>query len=317
MRETLKEYTQKKLKGITFGGSVKGLTIHALAFADDIALLSTNIGDAIKQIEILAKHAAKFGLQISQEKTKFMSNKFKEIKELHTSIGCIERVKHFKYLGETITDTGIEKEAVKLRIAKLRRAQILTQKLYAKKCLSRNAKLLHYNTVTKTEVLYAAETLSLKNKGLVEDLEKKERVILRKILGGHKKIGEKWIKMSNEKIYQFIKPVTTEMRKRRLMFFGHLVRMDESRLTKKIFNIIQQRKSSNSWLQGIKKDLTEVELTEMDATNRDKYRKAILEFEVFQEAPKTKTNRKLTAEHLAKMAAGRRTALEKRKKKIM
>ncbi|XP_049813834.1 uncharacterized protein LOC126260542 [Schistocerca nitens] len=53
---------------------------------------------------------------------------------------------------------------------------------------------------------------------------------------------------------------------------------------------------------------------QMVAMNRDKYRKAITEFEVIQEAPKPKTNGNLTAEHVEKIAAGRRAAREEKEK---
>ena len=76
-------------------------------------------------------------------------------------IGGIERVKKFKYLGETIQENGLEKAGVGDRILKMERAYGLTKNIYNKKCISWNAKIRHYNTVVKTECLYASECLSM------------------------------------------------------------------------------------------------------------------------------------------------------------
>ena len=49
--------------------------------------------------------------------------------------------------------------------------------------ISKYTKLRHYNTVIKPECLYGAETLILNRKADIENIVKKERKIIRKILG--------------------------------------------------------------------------------------------------------------------------------------
>ena len=45
------------------------------------------------------------------------------------------------------------------------------------------------------------------------------------------------------------------MRKRRLLFFGNLYRMDDNRLTKQIFKYLWGKKSTLSWIKEVQKDL--------------------------------------------------------------
>lgn len=66
----------------------------------------------------------------------------------------------------------------------------LCTNIYNKKSISINEKLRHYNTVIRPEVLYAAETLTIKRATLERKLEIKKRTFLRKILGPRITNGE-------------------------------------------------------------------------------------------------------------------------------
>ncbi len=118
----------------------------------------------------------------------------------------------------------------------------LTKNTYNKKSLSWNAKIRHYNTVIKPEALYAAETLAMTNQDPIEKLEIKERKILRKILGP-KFHNNKLIHVKNETLYQRTEKLSDTMRKRRIDFYGHILRMNPNRLTKKIFDYFHQKKN--------------------------------------------------------------------------
>ena len=112
-----------------------------------------------------------------------MSNVKSAPKYLNTKYGKIKRVHQFKYLGEIIQESGLEKFANDARCQKMTTAFRLTQNIYNKKSISRHAKLRHYNSVIKPECLYGAETLVLNRKMDVDKIQKRERKIVRKILG--------------------------------------------------------------------------------------------------------------------------------------
>ncbi|KAK9875033.1 hypothetical protein WA026_005839 [Henosepilachna vigintioctopunctata] len=112
-----------------------------------------------------------------------MKQQLLNIQKLNTKYGKINRVTHFKYLGEILAPTGGEKIAQKTRLSKMKRAYGLTHNIYNKKCMSIHTKIRHYNTVFKPQALYASETLTILTKSDMENILKEERKIIRKILG--------------------------------------------------------------------------------------------------------------------------------------
>ena len=87
---------------------------------------------AIKQVELLKESAEKTGLQISFEKTKFMTNIKTAPKRIKTKYGQILRTDSFKCLGEVIQQNVSDKEAINFRV-KLKIAYYLTKDTYNKK----------------------------------------------------------------------------------------------------------------------------------------------------------------------------------------
>ena len=144
---------------------------------------------------------------------------------------------------------------MKTRSQKLNLALHLTQGMYNKKSLSRNAKLRHYQTVIRPEALYAVECFNLNNEGTVQRLELQERKILRKIYGPI--IKENYVRHNrpNSELYKNCEKLSHVMKKRRLAFYGHLQRMDDSRLPKKLFDHFLQKKYQPTWFTNTKKDL--------------------------------------------------------------
>lgn len=268
------------------------IKIDCLAFADDLAILTHDIAAAQKQIELLKEIAEKVGLQISFEKTKYMTCDKSGTPFLKTKYGKIQRVSHFKYLGETIMENGLEKIANKIRCQKMEIALRLTQNIYNKKSLSRNTKLRHYNTVIKPECLYGAETLILNRKKDIEDIDKKERKIVRKILGPKLINNTTYRLRGNEEIKQYT-TIHSDMRKRRLKFYGHIKRMHPSRLTRQIVEFYENRSKAKTetmkWIAAIKHDLTSASITQEDIQDRKTFRQKVHAWEVGQTEQRKKT----------------------------
>lgn len=197
--------------------------------------------------------------------------------KLRTKYGDINRVEKFKYLGEVIMRNGLDKEAIAERIHKLEIAYQTSRMIYNKKCLSQNTKIRHYETVLKPVVIYASETLFLNaNKGLLEELEKKERRIIRGILGSNYKNGVHQ-KKSNNEVYSKIVKITETIRKRRASFYGHLKRMDGNRLTKNIFDFFDSKTTTTMpWFKNTKEDLQMMQIKPEDAFDRQFFRKKLL-----------------------------------------
>lgn len=140
MREWRENLIQKNMwKPIKIGRKVQ---ITCLAFADDLAILAETEYQAVTLVETLVEFAEKVGLQISFEKTVFFCTQL-ETTVLNTKYGIIRRVPYFKYLGEILEPTGLEKKSQENRELKLRRAYGRTHDIYNKKCLSIQTKIRH------------------------------------------------------------------------------------------------------------------------------------------------------------------------------
>lgn len=75
----------------------------------------------------------------------------------------------------------------------------------------------------KPEILYAGETLTLIRKGDREEILKKERKIMRKILASLE--TEDGYRLESRKNTEKLSNVAVEIRKRRLWFYGHIHRL--------------------------------------------------------------------------------------------
>ena len=51
------------------------------------------------------------------------------------------------------------------------------------------------------------------------------------------------------------------MRKRRIHFYGHLFRMNTTRLSKRIFDFFNNKKTKITWFKEVEKDLEELKIT--------------------------------------------------------
>ncbi|WP_419619002.1 hypothetical protein, partial [Thiolapillus sp.] len=91
--------------------SIGGRTITNLRFADDIDGLAGEEDELANLVERLDKASTAYGMEISAEKTKLMSNNTSGINtEIKVNGQKLEAVTSFKYLGSVITDEGSKPE---------------------------------------------------------------------------------------------------------------------------------------------------------------------------------------------------------------
>ena len=91
--------------------SIGGRTITNLHFADDIDGLAGEEEELTNLVEHLDKASTAYGMEISAEKTKLMTNNTSGINtEIKVNGEKLETVTSFKYLGSVITDEGSKPE---------------------------------------------------------------------------------------------------------------------------------------------------------------------------------------------------------------
>ena len=84
-----------------------GWTITNLRFAGDIDGLAGEEEELANLVERLDKASTAYGMEISAEKTKLMTNNISGINtEIKVKGQKLETITSFKYLGSTITDEG-------------------------------------------------------------------------------------------------------------------------------------------------------------------------------------------------------------------
>ena len=85
--------------------SIGGRTITKLRFADDIGGLAGEEEELANLVGRLDKAFTSYGMEISAEKTKLMTNNTSDINtEIKANGQKLETVTSFKYLGSVITD---------------------------------------------------------------------------------------------------------------------------------------------------------------------------------------------------------------------
>jgi len=120
--------------------------VNILAYADDIALIGKNEIEIIKLFVEIENIVRKFGLQINQEKTKYViverKNNLKKNKIGHLKIKNykFERVENFKYLGVILNEDNYNQIDLQDRIKNANKTYFMLQNFFKNKNISKELK---------------------------------------------------------------------------------------------------------------------------------------------------------------------------------
>jgi len=155
--------------------------------------------------------ARKFGLQINQEKEKYMiverKNSLKGNKIGHLKIKNFkfERVESFKYLGVILNKDNNKQIDLKETITNASKTHVMLQTFFKNKNISKKIKLRLKNTTIHKTLTYASETWSL-TKSNRKQLNIFERKVYRRILGPvYNDEKGNWRILNNKEIYASVK----------------------------------------------------------------------------------------------------------------
>ena len=116
--------------------SIGGKTITNLRFADDIDGLAGKEEELASLVDRLNKTSAAFGMEISAEKTKLMTNNANGISiDIRINGEKLDEVDSFKDLGAVITDHGSKPEVLS-RIAQTTAALVRLKTIWNDKHIS-------------------------------------------------------------------------------------------------------------------------------------------------------------------------------------
>ena len=138
--------------------SVGGRTITNLCFADNIDGLAGEEEELAKLVERLDKASTAYGVEISAEKTKLMTNNTSCINtEIKVNGQKLETDTSFKYLGSFITDEGSKPEILS-RIAQTTAVLTRLKPVWIDKSISLSSKIRLMHSLVTSTFLYASES---------------------------------------------------------------------------------------------------------------------------------------------------------------
>ena len=121
--------------------SIGGRSITNLRFADDIDDLAGEEEELANLVERLDKASTAYGMEVSAEKTKLMTNNTSGINtKIKVTGQKLETVTSFKYLGSIITDEGSKPEILS-RIAQATAAFTRLKPVWIDKSISLSSKI--------------------------------------------------------------------------------------------------------------------------------------------------------------------------------
>lgn len=231
------------LEGAVRAAGISGNIAHSskqlLAYADDIVLIARNRRSLERGLLLLEKEARERGLEINQDKTKYMTSTRRSTNNTNIKIGqySFKQVESFKYLGVTINGKNERSVEVTERIKAGDRAYWRYRQLLKDKQLSTKTKLRVYRTAIRPVVTYAAEVMCLTSKD-EERLRIFERKILRRILGPKKTDEGLYRNLMNFEVEKALegRDIVTFIKQQRLRWFGHIQRRDSDTTIKKIYD---------------------------------------------------------------------------------
>jgi len=238
-----------------------------LGYADDLNILGRTINSVTELYKELDRAASAVGLKINTDKTKTMvqtrqgnkygSHKLKENLEIENY--KLENVEEFTYLGTLITDTNDESKEIQRRINQTNKAYYSLLPVMKNKDVHRNTKIKLYQSMIKPVLMYGCEVWSISQED-EERLKTFERKILRKIYGPVMDNGQ-WRIRHNAELYNLYQNpnVITDIKLRRLQWAGHVIRMSEERIPKKLLTgrLYKDRpkgRPKKRWEDGVKED---------------------------------------------------------------
>ena len=194
----------------------KSVNITDVDYADDLAVLTNNIQDAMKLLHKIEEAASEIGLYINAKKTEYIiiniENNTFEIRDLNGNL--LKVVEDFKYLGSYIASTERD---IEIKIGKAWGALNQLDKIW-KSNLPKNLKKDFFRAAVESVLLYGSTAWTLTT-SLEDKLDGTYTRMLRAAL------NVSWKEhTTNEELYGNTPPISQTIRTQRMRFAGHVWR---------------------------------------------------------------------------------------------
>ena len=256
--------------------------LRELLFADDAALASQSEADLQRLIDRFAFACNEFGLTISLQKTKVMTQDASEVPSINIGNYTLEVVEEFTYLGSTISaNLSLDRE-IDRRIGHAAATMAkLSKRVWQNRMITENTKVRVYQACILSTLLYGSEswTTYMRQERRLHAFHMR---CLKRILGI---TWQDKIPHSTILIRAKISSIFSLLSQRRLRWLGHVYRMDDERIPKKV--LYSQLATGSRRLgrpvlrykdvckRDIKSCDIDLESWERTVTNRSKWREVV------------------------------------------
>jgi hypothetical protein len=234
MDEIIKK-TKEKVKQVKIGHyKLTTVKISECAFADDLVVFGSTEKELQENLNTWNKVLKEQQMKINIAKTKIMViTKDEKNVDIEIENTKIEQVNEFKYLGVTINNKGKQDTEINQRIsAATKLYHSLGKTFIGKNEISRKTKMTVYQTIFRPVLTFGSESwvITKRQKNRIQAVEMKYH---RRALGITKRDHKR-----NDDIREElgIEPVTTTIEKNQLKWYGHLIRMADTRQVRRIWD---------------------------------------------------------------------------------
>ena len=234
MDQVLKQCKSKTKKHTVGNWKMQPIYTQALLYADDVVLIADTKEELQNAVTVWADEIKNKGMTLNVSKSKWMKiTKGGESEDLDISWEGkqVEQVTEYTYLGVKICNNGKIEQEINNRIAKANNIYYqLNNTILGKKEINTKTKLQVYNSIYVPTLTYGSESWII-NKRIESRITASEMKCLRKIQGVTKRD-----KLRNQNIRNQLqtKPVVENIIEKSLKWIGHVIRMKDERLPKRV-----------------------------------------------------------------------------------
>lgn len=244
------EHWRRTVSGM--GIDIDDSCLTTLLFADDQIIIANDENDADYMFRKLQAEYKKWGLNINMTKTEYLKiGDDQEDPELE--IRNLKRTSEFKYLGSIISEEGTSRRDIQGRLQQGQKTISLLNPLLWSSKIKLKTKITIYRVIVETIMTYGSECWQLTAKDK-NNIGTTEMDFLRRAcrVSRMEHVRNEEIRRRTRQVYSTVDRVETKQ----LIWYGHVMRMTETRWPKKALNYKPQNRRkrgrpATSWQEGI------------------------------------------------------------------
>ena len=246
------------LDNTEIGVRISGEIINNLRFADDIDLIAESEDNLQELTTRVHESSERFGLKINRGKTKTMTiGKKKEKINIRLGGEELEQVTEFVYLGGVITEDADSTKDIKKRIGLASAMFGKLRKLWRSSNISIRTKTRLYEALVVPVLLYGAECWCVRKED-ERRLLVAEMGWLRGLLNRSRR--EKIRNEVTRKELGLKDTIVDRITKRRLTWYGHVIRMENERIPAKALHgevegVRSRGRPKKRWMDNVLEDI--------------------------------------------------------------